>query len=190
MGEQDDLTRLLRAMRSGDDRAREELVARVYPQLRRMAASYLRRERQGHTLEATALVHEGFLRLFGTGLVDWQDRVHFFAVAATQMRRILVDHARATRAVKRGGCGLKVTLTTACGLAASRDEDLIALDEALTRLHAIDPRAAQIVELRFFAGLNEVEAAEIAGVSVATLKRDWRSAKAWLFSQLKSLESA
>jgi RNA polymerase sigma-70 factor (ECF subfamily) len=181
------ITTLLGEMRAGDERARERLVTIVYADLRRMAARYLRNERPGHTLQPTALVHEGFLRLFGGAELALTDRAHFFAVAATQMRRILVDHARASDAKKRGGGRVKVSLTEASGIEQSRDEDLLAVDEALTALESVDPRAARIVELRFFAGLGPEEAAQALGISTTTLKRDWRSARAWLFSRLQSL---
>jgi RNA polymerase sigma factor (TIGR02999 family) len=190
MGAQGEVTALLKGMRAGDAAAKEQLAALVYPDLRRMAARYLRSERPGHTLQATALVNEGFVKLLGGQPVDWKDRAHFFAVAATQLRRILVDHARGVRADKRGGGAVKVSLTKACGVPAEREEDVMAIDQALERLSAIDPRAAKIVELRFFGGLDEQEAAEVVGISVATLKRDWRFAKAWLFSQLKTLDPA
>jgi RNA polymerase sigma-70 factor, ECF subfamily len=189
MSGQPPLTALLGEVRAGHEGARERLVAVVYGDLRRMAASYLRGERPNHTLQPTALVNEGFVRLFGGADVAWKDRAHFFAVAATQMRRILVDHARGNRAGKRGGGRVRVSLTQVNGLVKPRDEDLLALDEALTSLERLDPRAARIVELRFFAGLGEGEAAEVLGISTSTLKRDWRSAKAWLFSRLQSLEA-
>ena len=181
------ITTLLAEMRAGDEEARERLVAIVYSDLRRMAAKYLRSERPGHTLQPTALVNEGFVRLFGGTEVAWKDRAHFFAVAATQMRRILVDHARTTTAKKRGGRRVKVSLTEVNGLGTSQDEDLLALDEALSTLEGLDSRAARVVELRFFGGLSEEEAAEALGISTSTLKRDWRTAKAWLFTRLQSL---
>jgi RNA polymerase sigma factor (TIGR02999 family) len=137
-------------------------------------------------MQATAIVHELYLKLFGDELVEWQDRAHFFAVAAQQIRRLLIDHARVKHAEKRGGGRMRLSLTEINGLAAPADEDLLELDEALSRLQALDPRAAGIVELRYFGGLTEKEAAEVVGVSVATLKRDWEFARVWLIRQLSS----
>jgi RNA polymerase sigma factor (TIGR02999 family) len=157
----------------------------LYNELRVLASHYLRQERPGHTLEPTALVHELYLRLFGaSGPVACQNRAHFFAVAAQTLRRILVDHARAHHAEKRGGEHVKVSLTAAEGWAESKDEDLLAVEEALQQLSQLQPRAAQVVELRFFAGLTEEEIADVLGVSVITVKRDWKFARAWLVSTL------
>jgi RNA polymerase sigma factor (TIGR02999 family) len=179
-----EFTALLTEFRHGNQEAGRQLVPLVYQELRRLAQYYLQQERPGHTLQATALVHEAYLRLFDEGVGEWQDRAHFFAVAARQMRRLLVDHARAAKAGKRQGAQILVPLEEVTGKAAGQDEDLIALDEALDRLEVLAPRAGQIVALRFFGGLTEKEAAEALGISLATLKRDWDFAKAWLYSQL------
>jgi len=181
------VTTLLLDCRQGNTGARDQLLALLYNELRLLARRYLGRERPDHTLQATALVHELYLRLFAKGEpVSWQNRAHFFAVAAQTLRRILVDHARALRAAKRGGPRLKVSLTEAQGWTGNRAEDLVALDEALDRLAKLQPRAAQVVELRFFGGLQEDEIAEVLGVSPISVKRDWKVARAWLLSQLSS----
>jgi RNA polymerase sigma factor (TIGR02999 family) len=179
------VTELLTRWRSGDNQARDELVNVAYAELRYLAARYMRRERAGHTLQATALVNELYIRLFGSKPIQWQDRAHFFAVAARQLRRILVNHARDRKAAKRGGKQVRLALSDVNGLAADNEESVMELDEAMHRLEELDSRAAQVVELRFFGGLTEVEAAEVLGVSVATLKRDWDFARAWLTKQLK-----
>ncbi len=165
----------------------------VYDELRRLAASYLKRERPGHTLQATALVHEAFLRLVDQDRVQWQGQTHFFAVAAQAMRRVLVDHARSRGRKKRGGAWLRVTLGDA--LAANRGEeialdDVLALDQALTRLAALDPREATLVEQRFFAGRTLAQAAEHLGVSLRTAESDWAHAKAWLSRELSEQAAA
>jgi RNA polymerase sigma factor (TIGR02999 family) len=178
-----EITTLLMNWQQGDRIAGDELIGLVYPELRRLAAHYLRPERPGHTLQATALVHELYVRLFAGEPISWENRAHFFAVAAQQLRRILIDHARGVNAAKRGGGQARVTLADV-GLAPAQNIDVLALDEALTRLEQLDPRAAKTVELRFFAGLEEKEAAAVLDVSVATLKRDWNFARAWLVSQL------
>ncbi len=180
---------LLTRLRSGHPEAAGQLIDLVYPELRRLAQHYMNQERPSHTLQATALVHETYLRMFGSEAIQWQNRAHFFAVAAQQMRRILVDHARTRGARKRGGSRVRVSLDSVAGLLEKRDEDLIDLDEALQRLEALDPRAGRIVELRFFGGLTEKEAAAVVGISVATLKRDWEFARAWLFQQLGRAEA-
>jgi RNA polymerase sigma factor (TIGR02999 family) len=182
-----DLTELLAGWRGGDREAGNRLIQAAYDHLHRMAAHYLHREHPGHTLEAASLVNELYVRLFSSEPVEWQDRAHFFAVAAQQLRRILVDHARAARAEKRGGNRVRVSLTAAEGLMAPIERDVLELDEALKRLDALDPRAAAGVELRFFAGLSEPEIAEVLGISLATLHRDWKVARAWLISQLVPL---
>lgn len=179
-----ELTALLRAMRDGDAQAEETLVTLVYPELRKLAGHYLRLERRGHTLETTALVHEAYLRVFRGGDVCWQDRSHFFALAARQMRRILVDHARRRGAAKNPAGRVRVEVEELREPARAPLVDLLALDEALERLEALDPRAARGVELRYFAGLHEAEAAEVLGVSLATLKRDWTFAKAFVLKAL------
>jgi RNA polymerase sigma factor (TIGR02999 family) len=178
-----EITTLLVDWKHGNRAAGEQLIEIVYPELRRLAAHYLRPERPDHTLQATALVHELYVRLIAGESVHWEDRAHFFAVAAQQLRRILIDHARGLHAAKRGGGQAKVTMADV-GLTPAQNIDVLALDEALTRLEQLDPRAAKIVELRYFAGLEEKEAAAALGVSLATLKRDWNFARAWLLSQL------
>ena len=165
--------------------AEGEVLSLVLPELRRIAARRLRRERPGHTLQTSDLVNEAYLRLFGATPVEWQDRAHFFAVAARQMRFILVDHAR-----RRGRGGMTptpldtVTGSEGAGLVVAADENLVALDEALCDFEAVDPRAAHGVELRFFGGLTQEEVARVQGVDVATVKRDWTFAKSWLFRRL------
>ena len=179
-----EVTNLLIQLTLGDRAAEERLLPLVYAELRRMAANYLRRERADHTLQATALVHETYLRLIEVHAVDWQSRSHFFALAATLMRRILVDHARAHAARKRGGSRDSINLDEVFVFTAPRSEQLIALDDALNRLGQRDPRQGQIVELRFFGGLSEEEVAAHLGISTRTVKRDWRMAKAWLYKEL------
>jgi RNA polymerase sigma factor (TIGR02999 family) len=184
-----DLTDLLAHWRSGDREAGNQLMEAVYQNLERMAAHYLHREQPGHTLEATSLVSELYIRLFSSEPIEWKDRAHFFALTAQLLRRILVDHARAAHAEKRGGNSIRVSLTAADGVIAPMDRDVLELDEALKRLEALDPRAAAGVELRFFAGLKEAEIAEVLGISLVTLHRDWKMARAWLVSQLMPLRS-
>jgi RNA polymerase sigma-70 factor, ECF subfamily len=170
--------------RKGSQEAGDRLFAASYQELRRLAAWHFRNEGPGQTLQPTALVNELYLRLFGGEPVEWQNRAHFFAVAAQQLRRLLIEHARARLADKRGGGQVRISLTDVAEIAAHREEDLIEVDEALRRLEELDPRSARVVELRFFGGLTEQEAAEAIGISVATLKRDWDFARAWLLSQL------
>jgi len=157
----------------------------VYAELRRLAASYMRKERCDHTLQATALVHEAYLKLIEQRSVNWQSRAHFFGIAAQIMRRILVDHARGHLRDKRGGGQQEVPLDEAIIFAPEQSGELINLDEALNRLATLDPRQAKIVELRFFGGLNVDETAEVLGISPKTVKRDWSVAKAWLHGELK-----
>ena len=169
----------------GDREALDELIPIVYAELRRQAARQLRRERAGHTLQTTALVHETYLRLVGQREVRWQNRAHFFAIAAEMMRRILVDHARKTSAAKRGGSALKLQLDESLAAPDEQQQpDLVAIDEALVKLAALDPQQGRIVELRFFGGLNVEETAEVLGISPRTVKRDWRVAKAWLHREI------
>ncbi len=182
-------TRWLVEWRNGSQEAGDRLFEAAYQELRRLAAWHLGKERPDHTLQPTALVNELYIKLFASEPVEWQNRAHFFAVAAQQIRRILIDHARARLAEKRGGGDVRLSLGDVTGEAAPPDEDLIELDQALRRLEELDQRSARVVELRFFAGLTEKEAAEVLGISVATLKRDWDFARAWLISQLKSHQS-
>ena len=178
------VTTLLRAWRRGDQAAFERLTPLVYDQLRRRARHYLRGERPNHTLRPTALVHEAYLRLVNLDQVDWQDRSHFFALAARQMRRILVDSARARRYQKRGGGAVSVTFDEALAV-SRRDPDLVALDDALELLAQQDARKVRVVELRFFGGLTNDEIAAALGISSDTVTRDWQMAKLWLRRALR-----
>lgn len=173
------LTELLRSWREGQEGALDRLAEEVYGELQKVARQALRGERQGHTLQPTALVHEAFLRLMGSD-VPWQDRAHFFAVAATAMRRILVDHARAARRAKRGGAAGRVSLSDVDAASPGLDADLIQLDAALARLAARDPSQGRMIELHYFGGLSYPEIAEVLKVSRATVGRELRFAKAWL----------
>ncbi len=168
----------------GRSRALDELLPLVYQELKRLASRYLRRERSNHTLQSTALVHEAFLRLIDQDRIQWQNRAHFFGVAAQMIRRILVDYARAQKSAKRGAGAPRLSLDEALAAGASPDLDLVALDEALGKLAAIDPEQERIVELRYFAGLSIEETAEVVGISPATVKREWAMAKAWLYQNL------
>ena len=178
-----DVTRLLQSWSGGDKKALGELVPFVYRELRGLAAAYIRRERRDHTLQATALVHEAYLRLVDQTQVESPSRAQFFAIAANLMRQILVNHAKHHRAAKRGG-GNKVALDEGAAVVQPRGVDLIALDSALDKLAQLDPRQSRIVELRFFGGLTEDEIADVLGVSAITVKRDWRIARAELHRQL------
>ncbi len=179
------VTRLLTAWSQGDEGALEKLIPLVYGELRRVAARRLRRERSDHTLQTTALVHEAYLHLVEQKRVKWQNRAHFFGVAANLMRRILVDHARARGAAKRGGGAWRVSVDETVAIAPGlRDPELIALDEALEELARFDPRQARIVELRFFGGLSLEETASLLGVSAITVSRDWSMARAWLHERI------
>lgn len=180
-----EVTRMLQNWRAGDAAALDELLPLVYDELRRLADGYLRRERDGHTLQATALVHEAYLKLIDQQHLNWQNRAHFFGVAAQVMRHILVDHARAHRADKRGGGEAPLALDEAIAVSHERAADLIALDDALTGLAGIDPRKARIVELRCFGGLTEEETGEALGISVATVRRELRLAEAWLYREIR-----
>lgn len=179
-----EITRLLTQINKGDHEAEARLMALVYDELRRLAGRYMRREKPGHSMQATALVHEAYLRLVEQRN-DWQNRAHFFGVAAQMMRRILVDHARARIAAKRGGLGQKISLDEALVFSEKPSAEILALDEALDRLAKWDPRQCRIVELMFFGGLTEEETAETVGVSSRTVKRDWSVAKAWLYKELR-----
>ncbi|MCC6745929.1 MAG: sigma-70 family RNA polymerase sigma factor [Acidobacteria bacterium] len=176
-----DVTGLLRRFTDGDAEAANRLVPLVYSELRRIASSMLSRERREHTLQPTALVNEAFLRLVDQRSVTWQNRAHFFAVSATLMRRVLVDHARAHRAEKRGGMETRVTLDDAHVGGRERDVDVVVLDLALDRLAQRDEAAARLVELRFFAGLTVREISEVLGRSEASIQRDWATTRSWLF---------
>lgn len=179
-----DVTQLLIEVSEGDAAAVNRLLPLVYNELRRLASSYLQRERAGHTLQATALVHEAWLRLVDQTRVEWRNRAHFFGVAAQMMRRILVDHARAHAAGKRGGGAIHVSLDNELEISSERHAELIAIDEALTALAAFDPLKSQIVELRFFGGLSVEEIAAVLNTSTATVNRHWRMARAWLYSHI------
>lgn len=177
------VTQLLQAWCNGDAAARDRVFGEVYSELRRRARAQLARERPGHTLTPTALVHEAYLRLVGIEHIEWRGRAHFLAAGAGAMRRILVEHARAQRAAKRDG-GVRVTLSDSSAPAEQRDVDVLTLHEALEALEAEAPRHAQLVELRFFGGLSIEEAADYLGSSSGTVKRDWRFARAWLRRRL------
>jgi RNA polymerase sigma factor (TIGR02999 family) len=180
-----DVTEMLLAWNRGEPGALERLLPAVQDELHRVARGYMRQERPGHTLQATALVNEAYLKLVDQTRVTWQNRAHFIGVAAQLMRRILVDHARQRAAKKRGGPDLRLTLAEDAAAPEEKSLDLIALDEALGKLAALEPRQARVVELRFFGGLTREEAAEVLGASLATIKRDWIAAKAFLFRELK-----
>jgi RNA polymerase sigma-70 factor, ECF subfamily len=191
------ITELLHAWSAGDARASDDLARLVYAELRRQARRALRREGEGHTLQPTALVHEAWLRLDSQHDAGWESRTQFFAVAAQTMRRVLVDHARTRHALKRGGARVQITLSDVDRERAASDDsgtreaavhaiDLLALDEALRRLAALDPRKARLVELRYFAGLSIPEAADALGVSAATVGREWAVARAWLRRELEA----
>jgi RNA polymerase sigma factor (TIGR02999 family) len=179
-----EVTQLLRVWRDGDQTALDRLLPLVYDELRRLAGHYLRGEREGHTLQSSALVNEAYLLLVEQDQIDWQSRAHFFGVAAQVMRRVLVDYARARNRDKRGGKIAHIALDNVATLAEEQAAEMVALDEALERLAQFDPRKSRVVELRFFGGLSEEETAEALGVSVPTVVRDWRKAKAWLRREL------
>ena len=180
------ITQLLVAWNEGDQDALAQLTPLVYRELHRLAHGYLAGERRGHVLQTTALVHEAFVRLIDWQQVQWQSRAHFFGVAATLMRHILVQFAREQQAAKRGGQAIRVTLSEAVSLGTRHDPDLVKLDDALTTLEKLNPRQARVVELRFFGGLSLEEAAEVVRVSAITVRRDWRAAQAWLHQQLSA----
>ena len=178
------VTELLGRWRGGDREALDALMPLVYNELRRIAHRYLQNERPGHTLQSTALVHEAYVRLTGQDFPQWQNRAHFFAVAAQLMRQILVDYARSHRAAKRGGTVCRLTLDEAGDVPQPLDVDVVALDEALTTLAKMDEQQSRVVELKFFAGLSIEDTSEVLGVSSSTVKRDWITARAWLFREL------
>ena len=178
------VTQLLNAWSVGDQEAGNELIGVVYQELRRLSAHYLNAERPGHTLQPTALVHELYLKMFGSEPVEWRDRGHFLAVAARQLRHILVDHARIRNASKRGGPQQMIPIDEAAELGVTPDMRVIELDYMLGRLAELDARAAQVVELRYFGGLTEAEISEALGISSATVKRDWEFARSWLLKEM------
>jgi RNA polymerase sigma factor (TIGR02999 family) len=180
------ITALLVAWKQGDQAALAQLTPLVYRELHRLAHGYLAGERRGHVLQTTALVNEAWLRLIDWQQVDWQNRAHFFGVAATLMRHILVQFAREQQALKRGGQAIQVSLSEAAAVGTRENPDLVKLDDALTALEKLDARQARTVELRFFGGLSLEEAAEVLQVSVSTVRRDWRMAQAWLHQQLSA----
>lgn len=181
-----DITQLLIAWGDGDKMALDALMPLVYDELRRLARNYMRGQREGHTLQTTALVNEAYLRLIDSSRVNWQNRTHFFAISAQLMRRILVDFARAKRSQKRGGERIQVTLDEKIEMPNRNETDLVALDEALENLAEFNPRQAQIVELRYFGGLSEEEIAETLKISARTVRRDWSVARAWLYRRMKN----
>ena len=183
-----DVSGLLTAWNEGDPSAQQELLPLVYDELRRLARAYLRRERPGHTLQPTALVHEAYLRLVGEGGATWQNRAHFFGIAARLMRQILINHAEARATARRGGGALRLSLAAADRLAEGPDVELMALDDALKGLSALDPRQGQIVEMRFFGGLSVEETAAVLDLSPATVKREWSAARAWLRREIDRKE--
>ena len=185
-----EVTRLLGQLGAGSQDVAGQLVPLIYDELRRIAGAQMRRERADHTLQATAVVHEAYMRLVGDQEIDWQSRAHFFAIAARTMRRVLMDYARQRHAGRRGGEGArKVDIDAELLIADDRLEDVAALDELLGQLTEMDPEQGRIVELRFFAGLNVEETAEVMGISPRTVKREWRLAKAWLDSKLAGAKS-
>lgn len=180
---QHDVTELLARWRDGDAQALEQMLPLVYDELRRLARRHLQHEQKGHSLQCTALVHEAYLRMMDQSS-KWQNRAHFFGIAAQMMRRVLVDHARSRNAAKRGDGARMVTLDAGIAVPEKHDVDIEALDEALTNLRKLDPRQEKIVELRFFAGLSIEDTSEVLQLSPATVKREWATAKAWLYREL------
>ena len=183
-----EVTRLLGEINAGNGAAFDRLLPLVYAELHQIAANYFRRERKDHTLQPTALVHEAYLKLAGQHH-DWQSHLQFLAIAATTMRHVLVDHARAHAAVKRGHKPVRVPLDEQLIISADRADEMLAIDQALTRLEALDPKQARLVELRFFGGLSVEETAEVLRISTATVKRQWHSARAWLHKEVASHDS-
>ena len=184
-----DITQLLRDWGRGEESALDRLMPVVYNELRRIARNFMRRQNPGHTLQTTALVNEAFLNLVDSSRVNWQSRTHFFAISAQLMRRVMVDSARRRKSRKRGGEYLRVTLDNGADIAPESNTDLLALDEALTRLARLNPRHARIVELRYFGGLTEEQVAAALGVSERTVRRDWVLARSWLFRELTQKDS-
>jgi len=179
-----EITRLLQDWHGGDQAALDRLVPLVYDELRRMAKRYLRRQAPGHTLQTTAIINEAYLRMVNLPEIDWQNRAHFFAIAAQVMRHLLLDHARAKHRAKRGGDAQQVSLDEAAMVSVERSEELLALDDALNRLATLDPRQSRIVELRYFGGLTVDEVAEVSGISAVTVAREWAKAKGRLYREL------
>lgn len=190
MSTDQDITQLLVRASGGEQRAVDVLLPVVYDELRRIAERCLRRERVDHTLQTTALVHEAYMKLVDQREAKWQNRAHFYAIAAQAMRRILVNHAKGVNRVKRGGKRGRVPLDESVAVTPETDIDLVALDEAMDRLAELDPRKSRLVELRFFGGMSIEETAEVLGVAPATVKRDWNFAKAWLFRELSKGDEA
>ena len=184
------VTELLVRWRSGDRDALQSLMPLVYDEMRRLAHRYLRRERPGHTLQSTALVHEAFVRLTGNAPPQWEDRAHFFGIAAHLMRQILVEYARSRNADKRGGAMVKLAIDSVNEPSIKPDLDIVALDDALNDLARIDPQQSRVVELRFFSGLSIEDTAEVMGISESTVKRDWNTARVWLYRELDRTASA
>ncbi len=180
----ENVTQLLVNWRNGDETALDQLMPIIYDELHRLAKRYMSRERRNHTLQTTALVNEAYLRLVGQGQAEWQNRAHFFGVAAQVMRHVLVDHARSRQYAKRGGEAQQVTLDDNLAISHEDQIEVLALDEALNRLAALDERKGRIVELRYFGGLSVEETAEVLELSAITVKRDWLKAKAWLYREL------
>ncbi|HVN78465.1 MAG TPA: sigma-70 family RNA polymerase sigma factor [Terriglobia bacterium] len=180
-----EITELLINLSKGDQQAASKLIPIVYGELRRLARHYMRQERQDHTLQTTALVHEAYLRLIEQRQTNWQNRAHFFGIAAQLMRRILLDHARASHAGKRGGGEERLPLEEGLVFSTEKSVELIALDQALDRLAELSPRQSRIVELRFFGGLSVEETAEVMGIAPKTVKRDWSVARAWLHREVR-----
>ena len=185
-----EVSELLQAWGRGDVQAREELVPLVYRELKRRAGAYLRRERPDHTLQATALVHEAYVRLVGQDRVAWQNRAQFFGIASKMMRRILVDHARERQAAKRPGAGVRVTLVDQAGAGPAPDCDIILLDQVLDELALHAARQAQIVEMRYFGGLSEMEVGAVLDLSRATVTREWQAARVWLYTRMTKGKTA
>ena len=182
----ENLTGLLVEWRDGDKAALDRLMPLVYDELRRIAHRYVQHERDGHTLQTSALVNEAYLRFAGQRKVDWQNRSHFFAATAQVMRHILIDHARRRRYAKHGGEAQQVPINDAAGMSLQRATELIALEEALEELAGLDRRKSQVVELRYFGGLSLEETAEVLEISLMTVRRDWRAAKAWLYRKIQN----
>ena len=186
MGSRHEVSALLADWSNGNEAARDELIPLVYDELRRLAGHYMALERSGHSLQATALVNEAYLRLVDQRQVRWQGRTHFFALASRMMRRILVDYARSRHYAKRGGAARRVSLEDAMIVSAHKTPDVVALDDALTRLAAIDFRKSQVVELRYFGGLSMGEIAAVLKISEVTVRRDWSTARAWLYREIRA----